>query len=108
MQDAKPKKARRVEDSSVSESESGSEELSDSQDRRIAEERIRMNKLQSSKEKFIADINKKDPGSKNLTPRERMKQLIENSERLANFLLTKHSMQKQIAKKSADPIPKLT
>lgn len=99
MQCPKTKKAKKIEDSSASEPEENSEEPSESQERLLAEEKVRMNRLQSSKQKFIEEINKKESNLKNLTPQERMKLLIEKSEKVANFLLTKHSMQKPGARK---------
>lgn len=99
MQCPKAKKTKKQEDSSASEEEVSSEEPSESQERLLAEERVRMSRLQSSKEKFIEEINKKEGNLKNLTPQERMKLLIEKSEKVANFLLTKNSMQKSGARK---------
>lgn len=93
------KNSRNAQNHRKIEEDSSEEELND-EEIKDAEEKVRFARLKSSKEKFLTDLKHKDPNSKNLTVEQKMKNLIEKSERLANFLLTKHNFQKEFSKKT--------
>lgn len=74
-------------------------DLSEPDERTRAEEKVRLSHYVASKQKFLAELRKQNDGVKNRPPEERMKSLIEKSERLANFLLAKHSLVKKVRPK---------
>lgn len=59
------------------------------------EEKQRLEQLKHSKQKFIAELKRKQPHASDLSLEKRMRALVERSELLAEFMISKHRLGQQ-------------
>lgn len=100
MEHSKARKRLKQVKRGLDKEEVASSDEANSVEKQALEDRVRLARLRATKEKFLQELRRRDPDLKSKPPQERMRILIEKSEKLANFLLTKHIYQETRVKEN--------